>query len=343
MSPTLERRSPRWVLPVVIGLVVLAGLAVGFWGVNLPFYAFSAGPSGDAVGSIEIQETEIFQPKGELIYLTVALQQVNAFEALAAALDPTIDLAPEDRIRPKDQTDEDFKRKGLADMDESERTAIAVALEELGYQSELLGDGAEVISVVEGSGAVDKLKAGDVIVAIDRQPVQVVDDISRLLKGRTVGDRVEVGLDRSGSRISVEIALFAAPDEITRPIIGIEAATKNLQTETPFPIDIETSNLGGPSAGLMYTLAIIDLLSPGDLTKGHVIAGTGTISSDRQVGAIGGIRQKLVAAAGAGAEFVFVPADNYQTALTVELSSTELVKVATLDDALAFLAGLSAA
>lgn len=342
IPPRMVRNTPRWVLPTVVGLFLVAGGAVASWGLNLPLYAFSAGPVGDAVGAIEVQDTETFQPDGELILLTVALQQVNAYEALAAAFDPGVDLVSEEAIRPADQSDEDFKREGLSDMDESKRTAINVALAELGYETELLGDGVEVVSVLDGTDASRFLEKGDVITSIEGKPVQIVDDISTLLEGRSVGDQVGLGLQRGTTDLDVQLQLFAAPDQETRPIIGIEAATKNIRSITPFPIDIDTANLGGPSAGLMYTLAIIDLLSPGDLTRGHVVAGTGTISADRAVGAIGGIRQKVVAASGAGAEYMFVPADNYERALTVEVNGLELVSVSNLDEALTFLERLAA-
>lgn len=111
-------------------------------------------------------------------------------------------------------------------------------------------------------------------------------------------------------------------------------------TEPPFPISIRSGDVGGPSAGMMHSLAIIDSLTEGELTRGRVIAGTGTIALDGTIGAIGGIRQKVVAAEAAGAEYILVPARNYQAALTAEYRTIEIVPVATIDDAVEFLEAL---
>jgi len=113
-------------------------------------------------------------------------------------------------------------------------------------------------------------------------------------------------------------------------------------TEPPFPVAIEAGAVGGPSAGMMHTLAIVDTLTPGELTQGHVIAGTGTIAYDGTVGGIGGIRQKIVGAEAAGAEYVLVPQSNYDEALTAERRAIEIVPVETIQDALDFLETLGA-
>jgi PDZ domain-containing protein len=111
-------------------------------------------------------------------------------------------------------------------------------------------------------------------------------------------------------------------------------------TEPPFPVTIQAGNVGGPSAGMMHALAIIDTLTPGEMTRGHIIAGTGTIQFDGSVGSIGGIRQKVVGAEAAGAEYILVPEGNYEEALTAERESIGIVSVATLQDAIDFLATL---
>jgi len=123
-------------------------------------------------------------------------------------------------------------------------------------------------------------------------------------------------------------------------MVGFGAATYNLRYVFPIDVEIDSTNIGGPSAGMMYTLAVIDVLTPDDITNGHRIAGTGTISSDGSVGAIGGVRQKVEGAAAAGAEYILVPKDNYEDALTADVSGAQIVSVTTIDDALSFLASL---
>ena len=143
-----------------------------------------------------------------------------------------------------------------------------------------------------------------------------------------------VTVGREGAELELAVELAERDDEPGVPMIGVLLGEL---TEPPFPIEIKAGDIGGPSAGMMHTLAIIDALTEGELTDGRVIAGTGTIRMDRTIGAIGGIRQKVVAAEAAGATHILVPEGNYEKALTAERDDIEIVPVATLDDALTFL------
>lgn len=327
---------PRWVIAAFVGLFLAAGAAVGAWSVELPFYAFSPGPVGDAIDVVVSDETvAIYEPDGELFFLTVSLQEVNLYEAVAAAVDPAVDLVRREAIRPPDESDEEFKERNLDSMDRSIDTAVAVALDRAGVEMTVESDGVEVVDIVEGSGSEGVLEPGDIITAVDGEPVQLAGDIGVVIGELEPGAVVELDVVRDGEPMTVDVELTASEDG-TRPLIGIIAQTANPR----YPIAIESANIGGPSAGMMYTLAIMDLLIDGDLTKGHVVAGTGTISSDGRVGPIGGIRQKVVAAEAAGADLMLVPQDNYEAALTAERESMELIPVATIDDALAALEAL---
>jgi PDZ domain-containing protein len=123
-------------------------------------------------------------------------------------------------------------------------------------------------------------------------------------------------------------------------MVGVVLDTVNLDLDLPIDLQVDSRNIGGPSAGMMYAITVLDLLTADDLTKGHRIAGTGTISLDETVGAIGGVRQKVFAARSVGAEYILVPTDNYEEALTAAGKDIEVVAVATLQDALDFLDGL---
>jgi PDZ domain-containing protein len=126
-------------------------------------------------------------------------------------------------------------------------------------------------------------------------------------------------------------------------MVGFGPATSNPRFVFPIDVEIDSSNIGGPSAGMMYTLAIMNVLTPEDITHGLRIAGTGTITTNGEVGPIGGIRQKVVGATLSGAEYILVPEANYEEALTVDIESAEIVAVSTIDDALDFLATLEPA
>jgi PDZ domain-containing protein len=307
---------------------------------NLPVYAFSSGPVGDAVAVVEVAETEVYNPQGELIMLTVSTQEVNLFEAVAAALDPDVDLVPREAVRPRDESDEEFVLRNRSLMDTSTQTAITLALHRLGYDITPVSDGVRVAEVVPDTPAASVLQVDDVIVGVAGQEVTLVEELGPIVTGFQVGDTIELDIRRGAAEESVEVELVPRTDDPARAMIGISVETLNPRFDFPFPIAIEAGQIGGPSAGMMYTLAVMDLLGPDDLTKGHVIAGTGTIDLEGNVGAIGGVRQKVVAAEAAGAEYMLVPQANLAEAENARRTRMQLIGVATLDDALAFLAGL---
>lgn len=327
----------RWPL-VIAGLAILlsAGL-IAAWNIALPYYAFSPGPVGDAIDAVMVSDQETFAADEELLMLTVSSQSVNPIEALLAAFDPTVDLVRKEAVRQPDESDEDFVARNQASMDVSKDIAIALALRTLGYEVRTRSDGVAIAEVVEDAPAARVLEVNDLIKSIDGVVVELPEDIAPVLASKSPGDVVTIELERDGVAQSVEVELAGRDDELASPIIGISAAALNPTFEYPFPVDIDAGLIGGPSAGMMYTLAVMEVLVPGDLASGQIIAGTGTIDSDGNVGAIGGIRQKVVAAEAAGAELMLVPADNYDEALTAPRNGMELVPVSSLDDALAAL------
>ncbi len=328
---------PRWLTAAVVALVMSGVLAVAAWSVPLPYFALSAGPVTDVVTAVEVLEgTDSFEPDGTLLMLTVLFQEVNAYEVAAAVADPTVDLVRRERFRRPDETDEEYRRRGLQQMDQSKENAIAVALDRAGASDRIRSDGVEVVDVADDAPVADVLRSGDILVAVDGTEVELAQDIADVIGGKAPGDTVTVTYLREGIEATSELELTAAEGDPDRPLIGISAQTLNPQ----YPVDIDSENVGGPSAGMMYSLGIIDLLTPGDLTRGHIIAGTGTISADGSVGGIGGVRQKVVAAEAAGAETILVPASNYEAALTAEYDDIEIVSVATIDEAIAYLESL---
>ncbi|MDH5292056.1 MAG: PDZ domain-containing protein [Acidimicrobiia bacterium] len=336
MSPSVVR-APRWLSMAFVMLVLAAGSAVAAWSIEFPYFALSAGPVYDVVDNVEVIDgVESFPPEGELMMLTVSLQGVNAYEMLAAAVDPTVDLLRQERLRSPDESDEEYRERNLAAMDQSKENAIAVALDRLGDESLISSDGVQVMSLIDGAPAASVLQEDDVIVEVEGQPIDVAQEIGELLSDNAPGDLVPLVILRAGVRMEVEVRLFEAEDEPGRPLVGILAQTVNPR----FPVDINSENVGGPSAGLMYALGIMDVLTPGAITNGHIVAGTGTIAPDGTVGGIGGIRQKVVAAEAAGAEYMFVPQSNYDDAITAPVDDLQLVAVGSIDEAIEFLEGL---
>lgn len=332
MTSNQAAQNPKWPLYLSGIFLVIGSLATAAWNVELPYLAFSPGPVSDAPDSVVVDGVDTYPPDGELLMLTVVSQGVNIFEALIVGVDPSLDLVRRQAVRREGETDEQYRNRVLQQMDDSNFRSIAVALDYLGYQ--LVPFEVVVNDLVEGVPAASVLELGDTIEAIDHVPITSVAEIRTRIDGLDPGDSVDLTIMRGGVESDVTVRLAERTDEPGVPMIGFVPGEL---LEPPFPIEISAGDVGGPSAGLMHTLAIIDLLTEGELTKGNVIAGTGTIQLDGSVGNIGGVRQKVVAAQAAGARYMLVPEGNYESALTADHDSIEIVPVATLKDAIAFL------
>ncbi|MFO7548721.1 MAG: S16 family serine protease [Acidimicrobiia bacterium] len=329
-----EHPAPRWLIGAFAGLFLFAGSAVAAWSIELPYLAFSPGPIGDAVGAVVIDESvPVFEPDGQLYLLTVSAQGLNPYEVVAASLDPAVDVVRRELVRREGESDEEFRLRQLNLMDQSKETAVRVALDRLGIDPAELARGAVVGGVLPDAPAAAQLVEGDVIESVDGMPVVLVDDLRAALAEKAPGDIVEVMVRRGSERLPFDVQLYERADEPGRALIGI-------LTTTFFPIEIDSRNVGGPSAGLMYALAVMEVLAPESITGGNVIAGTGTIDLDGVVGPVGGIRQKVVAAEAAGARIVLVPAGNLEEALSAPRQDIEIVAVGSIDEALGALAAL---
>jgi len=337
-AETTKRSNASWPLYLIGALFFVAVLGIVAWNVELPYLAYSAGPVSDAADTVVAEEVAIYPPDGELLMLTVVSQDVNVFEALIAGVDPAIDLVRKQAVRRAGESDEEYRNRVLQQMDDSNFRAIAVALQHLGY--EMVPTEVVINDISQDVPAFEVLERGDTVVSVNGVPIETVDDFPPALEGFGVGDTITMALLRNGTEVEVEVELAEKEDEPGEPMIGIFLGEL---TEAPFPISIEAGDVGGPSAGMMHTIAIIDALTEGELTDGHVIAGTGTIQLDGSIGSIGGIRQKVVGAEAAGAEYILVPAGNYERALTAERTDIEIVSVATLDEAITFLESLDSA
>lgn len=330
-----DERGSSWPLYLVGVFFVVGALILGAWNVELPYLAFSSGPVSDAADSIVVSEVEMFPPQGELLMLTVVSQDVNIFEALIAGIDPTIDLVRREAYRQPDESDEDYRKRVLQQMDDSQIRAITVALNYLGY--EMVPVDVLITDLVPDKPAAEILEIGDSVNSFNGSEITRSTDLTNALADFEPGDVVDVGITREGTTQLLKVELAERDDDSGGAMIGIVVGEL---TEPPFPVSIRAGNVGGPSAGMMHALAIIDTLTPGDMTKGHIVAGTGTIQYDGSVGSIGGIRQKVVGAEAAGAEYMLVPESNYEVALTAERELIEIVSVATLQEAIDFLAAL---
>ena len=335
---TPRLRTPRWPFVLMASFLATGLIVLLLWPVKLPYYAMSPGPVENVADLITVTDAETYPSQGSFYLLTVGLREVNAFEWFDARfLDPRVDLLDRDVVRPPGVSQEQITRTNLEAMDESIDTALYVALERLGYDVTFVGDGVEVLQVVDDTPAMGVIEVGDRFDVIDGTPISTAEEASAVIRGHAIGDTITLSGTRGEEPLSVDITLAAHPDVAGAPLVGVVFDTVNLALDLPIDVRVDSRSIGGPSAGMAYTLALLDLLTPGDLTKGHVIAGTGTIHFDETVGPIGGVRQKVFAARAIGAEIVLVPRDNYADALTAAGDGVEIVPVTTLQEALDYL------
>jgi PDZ domain-containing protein len=344
--PRRRRRIWPWVVIVVVlitGLVVVAASSI-----TVDYYAVAPGPVENVADYVVI-DGDSFEADGDLYFLTVVLEEVTILEYLEASINSETDLRPRETIRPDGVSQEQLSRANQASMNESIERAIYVALTELGYEASLTGDGALVVGIVESSPAVGLLHENDIIVAVNGEPVSMASEAVTLVSRTGPGDEITLTVQRDVAdggdpeTVPIVVALGVHPDDDTRGFIGVFLDTANFTADFPIAVSIDAGSIGGPSAGMMYALGVMNQLTPEDLTKGWQIAGTGTIDFERNVGPIGGIRQKVYAARAEGADYVLVPAANYKDALTASGDGIIVVSIETFDDVMTFLDALEPA
>ena len=316
-------RKFAFVAPAVLFLVVL-------YMVRLPYFVIAPGPAEDVEPLIHIQEHQTYPSDGHLLLTAVNLYQPNAYEALWAWIDKKEAVVPESDILAPGESQQQGIQRGLSQMDTSKIDAAVVALSKYADYPKVHGDGVLVESVLPGSPAAGKLFSGDLIVSVDGKTVKDPDQLGTIIRSAGVGHSLTFEIQAAGETHRLQLAP-ATIKGLDHPAIGIGSVAN-----FAFPLDIQSGNIGGPSAGLMWTLGLVDLLTPGDLTGGRVVAGTGTIDLDGNVGAIGGIAEKVVAAERAGAVVFFAPASEAPEASAVA-GHIEVVPVRTYLDAVRYL------
>ncbi len=332
-SPQRPARWPVLLAAVIVILAIVIGVGAS---VTLPYYSFSPGPAFEVDDLVTLDNSDPID--GEFYMLTISLSQVSVIEYGLAQFDRSVDIIPREAVRPVGQSDEQYRARNRLSMEESKTNSVFVALNHLGYDVAVTGDGVLVAGLSEGSPVEGILLLDDVIIRFDGVPVTTAGELTSLIADRQVGDEVVLDVIRGGRPVQVTATLIQHVSDPDRPMVGFLATTDNWSYTSPIDIQIDTTNVGGPSAGLMYTLTLIDLLSDDDLAAGRVIAGTGTIDLNGAVGPIGGIRQKVVSAEATGADVMFVPADNWDELEGFEVD-IELVRVETYLDALDYLTG----
>ncbi|MFK4837267.1 PDZ domain-containing protein [Microbacterium sp. ZW T2_14] len=341
--PRMSRRTLAGVWALAVAMVVL--LIITFLPTSYviqrpgPVYntlGSAENAEGEEVPLISVEGAQTYPTDGSLDLLTVQVQgnrerTPSWFELAMAWFDPSKAVLPVDAIFPEGQSTDDRNAESAQMMVNSQHEATAAALTELGYD---VGAQLSVFSIIDGAAAEGVLQEGDLILEANGEPVADVAALREVINDGE-GDPVALLIERDGEQQTVEVTPkeSTAGDETTW-IVGV-----NLITDYDFPIDvtIQLDNVGGPSAGMMFALGIIDTLTPEELNGGEQVAGTGTITADGEVGPIGGIRQKMWGAVDAGADWFLAPEANCDEVVGHIPGDLRVFSVEDLDDALTVL------
>jgi Lon-like protease len=312
----------------------------------VPYVALQPGPTSNTLGTVDgtelirIDGRRTYPDRGRLDLVTVSVlggprQRLDLLTALRGWIDDKVAVVPETSVYPEGETAEEAERESNAEMTESQQNATTAALRELGIPVE---SRVAVAGLAPKSPSAGKLRKGDVFVSVDGRKVDGGTALRDAITSVQPGDTVRLVVRRGGRELQTSVTTAAAGAD-HHAIIGVQTRD---EVTYPFRVEISLKDVGGPSAGLMFALGIVDKLTPGSLTGGRFIAGTGTIDDTGEVGDIGGITQKMVGAQRNGATVFLSPPGNCAQAEETKPDGLRLVKVATLSDAVAALDDLRA-
>ncbi|MCW2766521.1 MAG: hypothetical protein JWO11_2480 [Nocardioides sp.] len=322
-------------IAAILAVPMVLALLVAAWWHPLPYVTYEPGLTLDVLAQdngheiIEVQGHKAYHDDGQLRMTTVYVSRVNAklrlFELMRDWFNSEDAVYPRKAVYQQDETVQDSQTAGAVDMVSSQDAATAVALKELGYS---VKPAIEVLHVDDGAPASGKLQVRDIFLEANGTLVTSSNDLKKAITGTQPGQPVRFTVLRGGKKVEVSVVPKVKDGQ---PQVGIQ-----LGGGFVFPFEVSVNidpTIGGPSAGLMFSLGIYDTLTPGSLTGGQTVAGTGTIDATGKVGPIGGIQQKIAGARAAGAKLFLVPAANCADAVGASNGDMRLVEAATMHSA----------
>jgi Lon-like protease len=333
------KTNKRLIITAIITILIVAFLGA----YQLPYYIYKPG-TADALNDI-VEVDGGYTSEGDMHLVTVRGGQATPLQWVLAQVRPFHEIYALEEIRPEGISEEEYFHAQLQMMESSQEASKVVAYQAAGKDIEINYEGVFVMNVIEGMPAEEILQTGDQIVEVDDEKIEETSDLIDYVTNMKEGDTVSLTIVRDEETIERELELAAFPDNPEKVGVGISLVTDRTVEVDP-EVKVKSGEIGGPSAGLMFSLEIYDQLTEEDLTKGHEIAGTGEINYEGQIGRIGGIDKKVVAASDHGAEVFFAPNEegregsNYEVAKqTAEEIDTEMkvVPVDTFQDAIDYL------
>lgn len=292
------------ILNVILVFGIIAILLVF---IPLPYYVTKPGLAQDLGPYVKVENGD--QDSGEFMLTTVSMSRANIYSYIGTFINSVHHLYKEEEIMTKGESHDDYEFRQLRYMEESKHAAILNAYKEAGKPYEVKKNGIMVVSIIKDMPAYKVLKLGDIITSVDSKVVNSVEDFTSLISKVKPGDMINLEFSRKGKTENIRITTKPFKNEPNRSGIGV-SIVEDVNLITQPKVTINSEEIGGPSAGLMFALEVYDQLSNENLAKGYEIAGTGTINEKGEVGPIGGISQKIIAASKADAEIFLAPAEN---------------------------------
>ncbi|NOV03211.1 SepM family pheromone-processing serine protease [Paenibacillus planticolens] len=351
------RRSStrRYLASALVGIVIVYLLFF----VRLPFFIFMPGTAEEIKPMVTIPKGSDPE-KGTLMLTTVRVADANMVNYLIGLVHPYEEIQPKTSVLRKGESEQEYSQRQEYVMLTSQASAIQAAYTHAKIPFHINHEGVMVLQTVPGLSGEKVLKPGDVLLKADAKDVKVSQDLFSALKGKKAGDSITITYARKKVEQEATLTLGTLPQQEGakgEPRAGIGVVPADMQSvkadQTDQQVSIKAGEIGGPSAGLMFSLEIYNQLVPEDITKGYRIAGTGTIDADGTVGPIGGIQHKIIAADREKADFFFAPKDvtykdgtqitNYSDAVQRAnqiKTKMKIIEIGSMDDALKFLAAL---
>lgn len=343
-----RQRNMWWALPLLTIVWLVTGALITSSLVKINYWEVAPGSAEEVASRFSFDKNALsqvtrYETSAPILFVTAYGSKLSALDVLVGVLDPDVDVLNREEkfgtITPSEQ-----RRLGFQAMASAKQIAEYVALNRLGYDVSI-AYGKLIIErlVCEDAprplSACLQLNPGDTITAFDGIEIPTLSDLMPIIADYSPGDVVEVTITphKTTDSVTKKIELMVSPDDPDRTIIGVWPADTRT-VDLPFEVDIDTDSIGGPSAGLSFTLALLDELTAGELTGGVKVAATGTIDGDESIGAIGALRQKTVAVKASGATVFLVPSaqtpEELSAARRVAGSKLRIVPVANLTEAL---------
>jgi PDZ domain-containing protein len=344
---TLQPKSTlQFLIPIILAVAVIYGLVF----IKLPYYIFSPGTAEQIRPMVEVKQGG-FPEKGTFMLTTVSVRVANVLGYIETQFDSNQELYDSTAIRRKGESDAEYNERQSYVMQSSQSSAMVVAYQKAKIPFHVSNDKVVVLQTLKGMPAVAVFQPGDALEKIEDQPIQSAQDLQDYLKTKKAGDSVKIKYNRNAAEKEASLTLALLPVDAANPKAApraglgiVPANVQSIRSDDPKKqVTVQAGEIGGPSAGLMFSLEIYNQLVEGDITKGYRIAGTGTIDEKGVVGPIGGIAHKIVAADKEGTEIFFAPAANMKDALAKAKkihSKMKLVSVASIDEAFQYLKAL---